>query len=273
MKEYLEKISEAADYISSRLPEKPEIAVILGSGLGNLLDEIEEPIQISYRDIPGFPVPTVIYHEGKLVAGRIAGKYILVMKGRFHYYEGYDALSLVFHIRVLKLLGVGKLLLTSAAGGVNRDFRPGDIMVISDHIGFVAPSALRGPNIDEFGERFPDMTYAYDREARKIAKEAAENTGVPIREGVYFYTQGPMYETPAEIRAISILGGDAVGMSMVPEVTAAVHAGMKVLGISCITNMAAGILDKPLSHSEVAETASRAGKNFKKLVAEIIARW
>jgi purine-nucleoside phosphorylase len=195
------------------------------------------------------------------------------MKGRFHYYEGYDISQVVFHIRVFKLLGINNLLVTNAAGGINSSFKPGDLMIINDHISLFAPSPLRGKNLGEFGTRFPDMCMAYDRELLDMAKTTAAGEDIEVREGVYAFTQGPMYETPAEIRALGILGADAVGMSTVPEVVTARHSGMRVLGISCITNMAAGVLKQPLCHSEVMETAKEVEQRFALFVSKIVGNW
>lgn len=270
MENYYNKIEEASQFIRTKLHGKPDIGIVLGSGLGPLVDEIEDAIEIDYANIPNFPISTVEGHAGKLVSGSLAGKKVLAMKGRFHHYEGYDISQVVFHIRVFKLMGIDNLIVTNAAGGINKNFKPGDLMLIKDHISFFAPSPLRGANLSEFGVRFPDMSQAYDRSLFEIAKKAANAEQIEIREGVYAFAQGPMYETPAEIRALAILGGDAVGMSTVPEVIAARHAGMKVLGISCITNMAAGILDQPLNHQEVMETAKIAERNFTTLVKKIV---
>ncbi len=273
MEEIFGKASETASYIRERLKTSPRIAIILGSGLGPLVDELEETIEIDYSEIPNFPVTTVEGHAGKMVAGRLEGKDVLVMKGRFHLYEGYDISQVVFHIRVFKLLGIDNLLVTNAAGGVNKNFKPGDLMLIKDHISFFAPSPLRGKNLSEFGVRFPDMCEAYSRELVQMAKSVSATAGINVQEGVYAYAQGPMYETPAEIRALSILGADAVGMSTVTEVIAARHSEMRVLGISCITNMAAGILDQPLNHEEVMKTAKEVEKKFTSLVRLLVSNW
>jgi len=269
----LDRVREAASYIESKLNNKPQVAVILGSGLGNFADQIEDAVVIDYKDIPGFPVSTVEGHAGKLECGTISGKNVLVMKGRFHYYEGYEISQVVFHIRVFKLLGINDILVTNAAGGINTDFKPGDLMLIKDHISFFAPSPLRGRNMDEFGPRFPDMSEAYSKKLISIAENVACKLNIDIKKGVYAFAQGPMFETPAEIRALRLLGADAVGMSTVPEVITANHAGMRVLGISCITNMAAGILDQPLNHEEVMITAKNVEKNFSTLVRNIIENW
>ncbi|NLV35111.1 MAG: purine-nucleoside phosphorylase [Clostridiaceae bacterium] len=263
----------AADTIRSRIGGKPKIAIILGSGLGSLVDVLEEPIEIEYGDIPGFPETTVKGHSGRLVYGKLGGKQVLVMKGRFHFYEGYDISQVVFHIRVFKLLGISDLLVTNAAGGINTEFKPGDLMMINDHISFFAPSPLRGVNMEEFGPRFPDMSNAYDSGLIAIAEEAAKKLDISLKGGIYAFLQGPMFETPAEIRALRMLGADAVGMSTVPEVIMAHHSGMNVMGISCITNMAAGVNENKLNHEEVIETGNRVGKSFAALVTEIVSRW
>lgn len=273
MSDIYQKAAESAEFIRKRLKYQPEIGIILGSGLGPLVNEIEDKIEIDYSEIPNLPVPTVEGHAGKMVGGRIGSRPVLAMKGRFHYYEGYDISQVVFHIRVFKLLGINNILVTNAAGGVNKEFAPGDLMLITDHISFFAPSPLRGKNVDEFGPRFPDMSEAYSRKLIKIAVKSAEELGIKLREGVYAFAQGPMYETPAEIRLLTILGADAVGMSTVPEVIAARHAGMNVLGISCITNMAAGILNQPLSHLEVMETAKNVERKFVSLVNKLMENW
>jgi len=269
----LDRVREAASYIKSKLNNKPQLAIILGSGLGPFADQIEDAVVIDYNDIPGFPVSTVEGHAGKLVCGTISGRNVLAMKGRFHYYEGYEISQVVFHIRVFKLLGINNILVTNAAGGINTEFTPGDLMLITDHISFFAPSPLRGINIDEFGPRFPDMCEAYSKKLISIAEDAACKLNINIKKGVYAFAQGPMFETPAEIRALRVLGADAVGMSTVPEVIAARHAGMRILGISCITNMAAGILDQPLNHEEVMVTAKSVENNFSTLVKSIIENW
>lgn len=269
----LEKIQGAADYIRGKIGEKPQIGIILGSGLGPLVGALEQPLELDYSDVPGFPETTVAGHAGKLVYGNLGGKSVLVMKGRFHFYEGYEIDQVVFHIRVFKLLGIENLLVTNAAGGINTAFKPGDLMLITDHISLFAPSPLRGRNLEDFGTRFPDMCGAYDGSLLETAREAAEMEGLPLQEGVYVFAQGPMFETPAEIRALRILGADAVGMSTVPEVITARHSGMRVLGISCITNMAAGVPGQPPNHKEVMETAKQVEKKFTALVKRIAGNW
>ena len=273
MDERMKALKKAANYISSKLDFKPEIGMVLGSGLGVLGDEVENPVIIKYDDIPGFPKSTVEGHAGQLVAGTLEGKKVLVMQGRFHYYEGYNYETVVFPVRVMKLLDIDKFLVTNAAGGLNRDFSAGALMLISDHIHFDMDSPLRGPNIDEFGPRFPDMSDAYKKTLRKMAKEAGKALNIPLHEGVYAFMGGPSYETPAEVRMAGILGADAVGMSTVPEVIVAAHAGMDILGITCVTNMAAGILDQPLNHAEVVEVAARVRDDFISLVRKIVTMW
>ncbi|WZL78080.1 purine-nucleoside phosphorylase [Eubacteriales bacterium mix99] len=264
---------EAADFIRKQLPQDmaPKIGLVLGSGLGTLADSMEDPILVDYGSVPGFPHSTVEGHKGRFVIGDYQGKPILIMQGRFHYYEGKEMEEVILPIRMMRDLGIGTLVLTNAAGGINTDFRPGDIMLITDHINLSGTNPLRGENYKEFGPRFPDMSNAYDSGLRQITLDASERLGISIRTGIYAMMQGPSYETPAEIRMLRMLGADAVGMSTVPEVLAAVHAQMKVLGISCITNMAAGILKKSLTHQEVLETANQSKDKFIQLINAVIA--
>ena len=264
---------KAAEYIKSQFPESqmPKIGLILGSGLGVLADYIKNPVYIPYKDIPGFPQTTVEGHAGRFVFGSYQGKTVLAMQGRFHYYEGKSIEEVVFPVRVMKILGIEILILTNAAGGVNLNFRPGDLMLITDHINMSGVSPLRGENLDVIGgPRFPDMSFAYDSELRKLAIEAAEKQNFDLKTGVYAMMQGPSFETPAEIKMLRTLGADAVGMSTVPEAITAVHAKIKVLGISCITNMAAGILEQALTHEEVIETANQVKGNFIYLLEAVI---
>ncbi|GIP58110.1 purine-nucleoside phosphorylase [Paenibacillus sp. FSL W8-0186] len=263
-------IQEAADYIRSKSGVAPKIGLILGSGLGVLADHIEEAVSIAYKDIPYFPQSTVEGHAGELLIGTVQGTPVVLMKGRFHMYEGYGPELTAFPVRVMKALGVAKLLVTNAAGGINTSYKPGDLMLISDHINMTGRNPLVGPNDAEQGPRFPDMSEAYNRKLREIAKQVAKEKEVPLQEGVYVGLLGPSYETPAEIRMFRTLGADAVGMSTVSEVIVARHAGIEVLGISCISNMAAGILDQPLSHEEVIETTDRVREKFLNLVLGII---
>lgn len=267
------KINEAYEYIYSHYNKPIDIAIVLGSGLGPLANEIQNPMIIDYQDIPHFPVSNLSGHDGKLIIGTLNNKTVLAMKGRFHYYEGHDMDIVTLPIRVFKKLGIEKLILTNACGGIREDLNPGQIMVISDHIGLFAPSPLRGPNLDEFGPRFKDMTEVYSIEARQIAHQVADEQHISLKEGVYAFFKGPMYETPAEIRAYRTLGADAVGMSTVPEAIVARHSGMTTLGLSLITNKAAGLSQNELDHNEVIETAHQAEKDFVLLVKEIIGKW
>ena len=264
------KINEACDYIKSVYNEPIDIAIILGSGLGPLANEIENPIIIDYKDIPHFPVSTIAGHEGKLYIGKIEGKTVCAMKGRFQYYEGHEMDVVTLPIRVFAKLGIEYLFVTNACGGIRDDLNPGQITLITDHIGFMAPSALRGPNLDEFGPRFKDMTEVYSKKLGAIAKEAAIKTNVDLKEGVYCFFKGPMYETPAEIRALKVIGADMVGMSTVPEAIVARHSGMTTLGISLVTNRAAGLGNSELNHQEVTEAANKAGKDLVNLTKQII---
>ncbi|MGL5574902.1 MAG: purine-nucleoside phosphorylase [Sarcina sp.] len=264
------KIKVAADYILEKSKYKPELALILGSGLGAIADTIEEAEYYNYSDIPGFPVSTVEGHAGRLVIGKLKGKVVVAMQGRFHYYEGYTMQEVTFPVRVMKLLGCEKLIVTNAAGAVNANYTPGDLMIITDHINLSGANPLIGRNLSEFGTRFPDMSDAYDKSLRVEVKKIASELGMELREGVYAMFSGPTYETPAEIKMARTMGADAVGMSTVPEVIIAKHSGLQVVGISCMTNMAAGILDQPLNHEEVMETSERVRKNFIALMTSII---
>ncbi len=270
MKEYSQKILEAKSYLESRINLKPAIGLILGSGLGILADEIKNSHIISYKDIPNFPISTVEGHAGELVIGELMGKQVIALKGRFHYYEGYSMDKVTFPVRVMIALGVEQIIVTNAAGGVNKNFTPGDLMIIEDHINFAFDNPLIGPNDNKLGVRFPDMSQAYNLQLINMAKRVAKKNNIDIKTGVYAFLTGPTYETPAEVKMMGILGADAVGMSTVPEVIAAVHGGIDVLGISCITNMASGILDQPLSHDEVIETTQKVKKTFITYIEGII---
>lgn len=263
-------IDKAVKYIKEKVNFVPEIAVILGSGLGNLADGIENPVYVDYKEIEGFPVSTAPGHNGRFIFGTLQGKKVACMQGRFHFYEGYDMNTVVLGVRVLRRLGCEKLIVTNAAGGINTSFVPGDIMMISDHINFMGTNVLIGKNDDSLGTRFPDMSFAYDPKLREKAEKCAQELGISIKNGVYLGCTGPSYETPAEIRAFRILGADAVGMSTVPEVIAANHCGMKVLAFSLITNMAAGILKQPLSEEEVLETGAKKGRELQQLIEKMI---
>ncbi len=267
-----DKIIEAKNFIRNRISDGPEIGLILGSGLGALGEEVQNKTALPYRDIPDFPVSTVTGHEGRFIFGRLNGINIAVMQGRFHYYEGYSMQEVVFPILVMKALGIKKLIITNAAGGVNKAFKAGDLMIINDHINFMFANPLIGKNIDYFGPRFPEMSNAYSKDLIRITKELCTEHNIPVNEGVYISMTGPAYETPAEIKMARILGADAVGMSTVPEVIAANHGGIEVLGISCITNMAAGVAEHPLSHSEVVKTAASVKDKFETLIKLILTR-
>ncbi|WP_106497346.1 purine-nucleoside phosphorylase [Lentibacillus sp. Marseille-P4043] len=265
-----QEVKEASSVIQEKLQATPAIGLILGSGLGVLADKIENPTVIPYHEVPHFPESTVSGHKGQLVAGVLEGKQVIAMQGRFHFYEGYSMKQVTFPVRVMKELGITSLIVTNAAGGINETFNPGDLMLISDHINNMGTNPLIGPNNDAFGVRFPDMSQVYDKEYLAHAKSCANELGITVQEGVYVGNTGPTYETPAEIKMLRTMGGDAVGMSTVPEVIVAGHAGLRVLGISCISNMAAGILDQPLTHDEVIETTDKVRENFLQFVKKII---
>ncbi len=267
---YMDKIKEAVDFIKNKTNKSPKIGLILGSGLGSLADTIENPVIIKYEEIPNFPVSTVEGHAGQLVIGELSGKVVVAMQGRFHFYEGYPLKDVTFPVRVMIGLGMESMIVTNAAGGVNLDYTPGDLMIITDQINFTGQNPLIGENLNELGPRFLDMTRAYNRDYIDIAKKVGEKLGLNLKEGVYMWFTGPTYETPSEVKLARILGADAVGMSTVPEVIVANHEGVKVLGISCITNMASGILDQPLNHEEVVETSMKVKDNFEKLLIEIL---
>lgn len=265
------KIKESADYIRAKLGHRvPKILGILGSGLGYLADLVEDAVYIDYAEIPNFSRSTALGHAGRFVCGTLAGKCVLLMQGRLHYYEGYTMEQVTFPVRVAAALGISNMLVTNASGGINEEFNVGDIMLIRDHIKIMGDSPLRGENKDELGVRFPDMSYAYNRDLWSVARNSASKLGINLREGVYFYALGPQYETPAEIRAMRTLGADAVGMSTAPEVIVANHAGMRVLGFSLISNMASGILDTPLSGEEVIAAGEAAREPFSALVLKCI---
>jgi purine-nucleoside phosphorylase len=269
---YFDQVSEAADFIRARLATLPEIAIVLGSGLGAFADRLQNSVALGYAAIPHWPASKVIGHAGWLVVGRVADRQIAVLSGRAHFYEGHPLTTVTFATRVLGRLGVRVLILTNAAGGINTAFSPGTLMVIDDHINLTGSNPLVGPNDERFGPRFPDMTEAYSSRLRAIADQASTAAGVPVRHGVYVALHGPSYETPAEIRFLRTIGADAVGMSTAPEAIVARHKGIEVLGISCITNPAAGVLPTPLNHDEVMEVARRVGAQFIRLLEDIIGR-
>ena len=270
---YYDQVKEAADAIRSRVPEVPQVAIILGSGLGDFANSLGDAVAMPYDQLPHWPASRVIGHEGKLVVGKVAnagGRTIAALAGRSHVYEGHDLRTVTFAVRVLGLLGVKTLILTNAAGGVNTGFLQGALMVIDDHINLIGGNPLVGPNDDRFGARFPDMTEVYSARLRKIADQVGKAMNLLLPHGVYVGLLGPSYETPAEIRFLRTIGADAVGMSTVPEAIVARHMGLEVLGISCITNMAAGVLPQPLDHAEVMETARRIRGQFIALLEGIL---
>ena len=271
MTKQMEIIYAARDYIQSRTTVRPELAVILGSGLGGLAKEVLVDTIIPYNEIPGFPVSTVVGHAGQLVLGKLASKNVVVMQGRVHYYEGHPMSKITIPIRTLQALGARSLLVTNAAGGLNPNYEPGDVMLIVDHINLMGTNVLIGPNEDEVGPRFPDMTHTYAPDLRALANNIAKREGIPIQQGIYAAVSGPSFETPAERRYLRIVGADAVGMSTVPEVTTANHAGMRIIGFSAITNKATGESDQlPDSHEEVLEMALVAGEKLIRLVRHVI---
>lgn len=271
MNKVYEKLTACLESVRKKVDFQPELALILGSGLGDYADGIQIEQTIDYTEIEGFPTSTVAGHKGRFVFGYIKDVPVVIMQGRVHYYEGYPMSDVVLPTRLMGLLGAKKLILTNAAGGVNFDFHPGDFMLITDQITTAVPSPLIGENLDELGPRFPDMSEVYSRRMRGIVKEKAQALGIPLQEGVYMQFTGPSYETPAEIRMSRAMGADAVGMSTACEAMAARHMGMEICGISCITNLAAGMTKAELNHAEVQETADRVSKQFKELITEIAA--
>ncbi len=261
---------EAAKYIQKNNQYQPKIGLILGSGLGSLVEEMTDTFEFTFEEIPHFAISTTEGHSGKVVCGKLNGVMVVALSGRYHFYEGYDLSVVTFPVRVMRVMGVHTLILTNACGAINKEFKPGDLMVINDHLNLVSNNPLIGKNIDAFGPRFPDSSEIYTKHLRKVAHEAAANLGFSLRDGVYAWWTGPSYETPAEIKMIRILGADAVGMSTVPEALIASHMDMKVLGISCLTNMASGILDQKLSHQEVLDVAQKVNLKFRNLIKKII---
>ena len=266
----IEKMKETEKFIRDKVTDIPKIAIILGSGLGSLAEEMENKVIIPYKDIPNFPISTVAGHKGELVFGTLDNIPIITMNGRFHYYEGYDLKETTYPIRIFKLLGVETLIVTNAAGGINETYKKGDLMIIEDQLSFFCESVLRGPNMDEFGERFIDMSTAYDKDYIEKLKESMMEVMNDYKIGIYAFMKGPTYETPAEIRALRTLGADAVGMSTVPEIVVAHHCGIKCAGITCITNMAAGVTNEVLKHDDVKETALKVETNFKNVIKSFI---
>lgn len=265
-----EKLTACLKTVRERIDFTPKIAIVLGSGLGDYAEQLRVEAELPYHEIAGFPVSTVPGHAGKFIFGYIGDIPLVCMKGRVHYYEGYDISDVVLPVRLMRLLGAEILFLTNAAGGVNTSFHAGDLMLIKDHIAMFAPNPLVGPNIEELGTRFPDMSAVYDRELQQVIKDKAAENGIYLQEGVYAQLTGPSYESPADVRVLRALGCDAVGMSTVVEAIAARHCGLRVCGISCISNQAAGMSDTPLNHKEVQEAADKAAPRFKKLVTESV---
>jgi purine-nucleoside phosphorylase len=266
----IQKIDEAVAFVRSRTALQPRVGLILGSGLGNVVEALDVETAIPYGEIPGAKASTVLGHSGRMIFGRTGALPFVVMQGRVHFYEGYEMDEVMFLARVIGRLGIKTLVVTNAAGGVNTSYQPGDLMLISDHINLMGMNPLRGPNVEELGVRFPDMSEAYPESLRAVAKEVAASQGMTLKEGIYLALSGPTYETPAEIRALRVLGADAVGMSTVPEVIAMSHMNIPVLGISCITNMAAGILKQKLTHQEVMDTTARVQTEFTALVLGVL---
>ena len=267
-----DKVGEAAAFLTTKLVDVPKVAIILGSGLGAFGESLQNATVMPYTDLPHWPASKVIGHAGKLVAGTAKGRRILAVSGRAHFYEGHDMSVVTFAVRVLGRLGVKTLIVTNAAGGINMRFGEGALMLMTDHINFLGTNPLIGPNDDRLGRRFPDMSEVYSKRLRGLAADAAKTMNLPIEQGVYIAVTGPSYETPAEIRAFRALGADAVGMSTVPEAICARHMGIEVLGISCISNMAAGILDQPLTEEEVIATTSRVRHSFIALLEGVLER-
>lgn len=265
-----EKLMRCYESVKQRIDFKPEIALVLGSGLGDYGDSIQVVDTLDYHDIDGFPVSTVAGHKGRFIFGYVNDVPVVCMQGRVHYYEGYPMTDVVLPTRLMKMMGAKVLFLTNAAGGLNYDFAAGDFMMITDHIMNFVPSPLIGPNIDELGLRFPDMSEIYKKDLQQIIRDSAAKLGIKLQEGVYIQLTGPNFETPQEVKMCRILGADAAGMSTAAEAVAANHMGMKVCGISCISNLGCGMLDQPLSHEEVQETADRVAGQFKELVTEVI---
>lgn len=265
-----EKLLKCYESFRSKIDFQPRVAIVLGSGLGDFANTIQVEAELSYSEIEGFPVSTVPGHAGKFIFGYVGEVPVVCMKGRVHYYEGYSISDVVLPTRLMKLMGAEILFLTNASGGVNFDFKAGDLMMITDHISSFAPNPLIGPNIEELGTRFPDMSTVYDKELQEILRKTAKEQNVPLKEGIYVQMTGPSFESPAEVRMIRTLGGDAVGMSTVVEAIVANHMGMRICGISCVCNLAAGMTENPLTHTEVQEAADKAAPLFTKLVAESV---
>lgn len=268
--EKAQRIKETVSYLKSQLSSIPDVAIILGSGLGPLADKIEAEKILDYSQIPNFALSTAPGHSGRLVFGKLGGKNVLAMQGRFHYYEGYEMSTCIFPVQVFASLGIERLIVSNAAGGINVDYTPGELMLITDLLTGFCPSPMRGPNVDELGKRFFDMTFTFDTQWQELAREIAQEQNIVLHEGTYAFMPGPHFETPADIRALRTLGANAVGMSTVPEIIAARQAGMKILGVSCITNMAAGILDIALSGDDVNATAALVEERFCNFITAVV---
>ena len=272
MTAYYDQVQQTVAWLRQRYQTPPDVAIVLGSGLGEFAGALRNALVCAYADIPNWPASAVVGHAGRLVVGTMAGKRVAALSGRVHYYEGHDLRTVTFGIRALAVFGVRTIILTNAAGGINLGFEPGTLMLIEDHINLLGSNPLVGPNDERFGPRFPDMTEVYSKRLRDAAVQASAAAGVPLARGVYVALHGPSYETPAEIRFLRTIGADAVGMSTVPEAIVARHMGVEVLGISCITNPAAGVLPKPLVHDEVMEVANRVRGEFSSLLEAIVGR-
>ena len=270
MNDVYEKLVKCYESVKEKIDFNPQVALVLGSGLGDYADQIDVAATLDYKDIEGFPVSTVPLHKGRFVFGYVEGVPVVIMQGRVHYYEGYPMTDVVLPTRLMKLMGAKVLFLTNASGGIKQGFHAGDFMLIKDHISSFVPSPLLGANIEELGTRFPDMSHVYDEDLQQIVKKAACDLGINLKEGVYVQLTGPAYETPAEINMCRMMGADAVGMSTACEALTAKHMSMKVVGISCISNLAAGISPKPLTHAEITETADAVAPMFKQLLTETI---
>lgn len=268
--ELILRFTEARDYLQETITGTPELGIILGSGLGGLAEVVEDKIVIPYTEIPHFPVSTVAGHSGKLIVGTLAARQVMILQGRFHYYEGYGMEEVTFPVRLMQTMGIKGLLVTNASGGINQDYHPGDLVMIKDHINLMGCNPLRGTNLESFGPRFPDMSEAYDAEWREKALQIMQQQGLTPHEGIYAALSGPSYETPSEIRYLKTIGADLVGMSTVPEVIVGNHGGMRVLGISCVTNMAAGVLPEKLDHTEVIATTKRIEDVFLRYVQALV---
>ncbi|MGO1368792.1 MAG: purine-nucleoside phosphorylase [Senegalia sp. (in: firmicutes)] len=270
MNNLLKNIKQTKDFIEEKINIEPKIGLILGSGLGTLANEIENPVKIKYEDIPNFPISTVEGHEGQLVIGKLEGKLVIAMQGRFHYYEGYSMNEITFPVRIMKALGVETIIVTNACGGMNKELYPGALMIINDHINFMGDNPLIGKNFEELGPRFPDMSHAYDKDLINITKKVGEDLNIELKSGIYAAISGPYYFSRAELKMLRAIGGDTIGMSTVPEVIVAKHSGINVLGISCVTDMAIAEEIQSINHAQVVEIANKTRPKFIKLIKGIL---